>query len=72
MQQAREQARWGRLSVGEKVQDLAARYQYGLVIGGWAATLAGSFYFIHKNPYQTLPQKVGDRRLRVDACSRDI
>ncbi|GJE91692.1 hypothetical protein PsYK624_078420 [Phanerochaete sordida] len=59
----REEERWRALTVGQKAQDLAARYQYGLVIGGWAAALFGSFYFISKNPYQTLPQKVVQARL---------
>ncbi|EKM52074.1 uncharacterized protein PHACADRAFT_165407 [Phanerochaete carnosa HHB-10118-sp] len=62
-QEARAHKRWERLSVTQKAQDLAARYQYGLVIGGWAAALFGSFYFIKKNPYQTLPQKIVQARL---------
>lgn len=56
--QAREQARWESMTFKQKVSDFAARHEYGIIVSGWAASLAGSFGIIMRNKYQTMPQKV--------------
>jgi hypothetical protein len=55
---SREEQRWQSLSFTQKVTDFTARHQYGVILGGWAATMAISFGIIARNKYQTMPQKV--------------
>ncbi|GJE84520.1 respiratory supercomplex factor 2, mitochondrial [Phanerochaete sordida] len=60
---AREEQRWERLSVGDKVKDFASRHQYGIILGGWALSMGLSFGLIARNRYQSLPQKIVQARL---------
>lgn len=50
MDEAREEARWGSLNSKEKITDWASRHRYGIVGGSWAASMAGSFGIIMRNP----------------------
>ncbi|OCH90964.1 hypothetical protein OBBRIDRAFT_559092 [Obba rivulosa] len=59
----RERRRWERLSLGEKMRDLAARHEYGFIGGAWALSMVTAFSIIMRNPYQSLPQKVVQARL---------
>ncbi|KAI0682907.1 hypothetical protein BC835DRAFT_1397835 [Cytidiella melzeri] len=61
--EARQQANWESLTLRQKVGDFAARHEYGLIAGGWAASLAGSFSIIMRNKYQTMPQKIVQARM---------
>ncbi|KAH8105981.1 hypothetical protein BXZ70DRAFT_1004272 [Cristinia sonorae] len=36
---ARQQAKWESMAWGERIKDVAARHQYGLIGGGWAASM---------------------------------
>ena len=56
---ARQDERWNSLTLSQKISDVAQRHEYGLILSGWAASLAGSFGIIMRNKYQTMPQKVG-------------
>ncbi|KAI0092040.1 hypothetical protein BDY19DRAFT_928063 [Irpex rosettiformis] len=62
-EQARRQARWDSMTFRQKVGDFASRHEYGLIVGGWAACLAGSFGIIMRNKYQTMPQKIVQARM---------
>lgn len=55
---ARQNERWSSMSWSQKIADVAHRHEYGLILSGWAASLAGSFGIIMRNKYQTMPQKV--------------
>lgn len=56
--QARQDARWDSMTTSQKIGDVAQRHEYGIILSGWAASLAGSFGIIMRNKYQTMPQKV--------------
>ncbi|KAI6038525.1 hypothetical protein EDC04DRAFT_3141444 [Pisolithus marmoratus] len=60
---AEEQARWGALSVKEKVTDWAARNKYGIIFGSWALSLAVAGAIISRDKYQSVPQKVVQARV---------
>ncbi|PCH41528.1 hypothetical protein WOLCODRAFT_137446 [Wolfiporia cocos MD-104 SS10] len=62
-QQARAQARWEAMSLGQKARDVAARHEYGIIGGAWAASMLGAFGWIMRDPYQTLPQKIVQARM---------
>ncbi|TCD70801.1 hypothetical protein EIP91_001491 [Steccherinum ochraceum] len=47
---ARQQSRWEAMSFTEKARDVAARHEYGLIVGGWAASMVGAFSLIMRNP----------------------
>ncbi|RPD67327.1 hypothetical protein L226DRAFT_529676 [Lentinus tigrinus ALCF2SS1-7] len=61
--EAREQRRWQNLSVGQKVSDFVSRHQYGVIVGSWATAMAGTFGYIMRDPYQTVPQKIVQARV---------
>ncbi|CAL1701005.1 unnamed protein product [Somion occarium] len=61
--QAREQARWDRMTLGQKVRDVAIRHQYGMIGGAWAISMLAAWGIIMRNPYQTIPQKVVQARM---------
>ncbi|RDX55454.1 hypothetical protein K466DRAFT_91514 [Polyporus arcularius HHB13444] len=61
--EAREEARWQSLSTGEKVSDFVNRHQYGLIVGSWATAMVGTFGYIMRNPYQSMPQKIVQARV---------
>lgn len=48
--EAREQARWESMSLGQKARDVAARHEYGLIGGAWAASMLGAFGYIMRDP----------------------
>jgi hypothetical protein len=64
---ARQQARWESMTLRQKIGDFASRHEYGIIAGGWAASLAGSFGIIMRNKYQTMPQKVCTGHVRGHA-----
>ncbi|KAI0723147.1 hypothetical protein C8Q76DRAFT_721782 [Earliella scabrosa] len=61
--QARKDAEWERLSLGEKASDFVRRHQYGVIVGSWAAAMTGAFGYIMRDPYQSMPQKVVQARV---------
>lgn len=61
--QRRELERWNSLSTGEKARDFAERHQYGIIGGAWAASLAGSFGYIMREPTQSFSQKIVQARM---------
>lgn len=58
LEERRIQDRWNSLSTSDKVRDVAARHEYGIIGGAWAVSLAGSFAYIMRDPHQTFAQKV--------------
>lgn len=62
-EEARRQARWESLTFRQKVGDFASRNEYKLIVGGWAASMAGAFGIIMRNKYQTMPQKIVQARM---------
>ncbi|KAI0939297.1 hypothetical protein AcV5_000757 [Taiwanofungus camphoratus] len=62
-QEARERARWEALTPMQKLKDTAARHEYGLIGGAWAASMVGAFGWIMRDPYQTFPQKIVQARM---------
>ncbi|KZT29418.1 hypothetical protein NEOLEDRAFT_1175112 [Neolentinus lepideus HHB14362 ss-1] len=60
---AREQAHWESLSPTQKMQDWAARHQYGVIGGSWALSMIGSFGWIMRDPYQSFAQKIVQARM---------
>ena len=53
-----EAKRWDNMSTTQKIGHFAARRQYSLILGGWAASLGVAAAIISRNKYQTFPQKV--------------
>jgi hypothetical protein len=49
------------LTTGEKIRDIAAKHEYGIIGGAWATSLLGSFGYIMRDPHQSFAQKVRDR-----------
>ncbi|TFK55369.1 hypothetical protein OE88DRAFT_1651639 [Heliocybe sulcata] len=60
---ARERARWEKLTPTQKAGEWAAKHQYGVIGGAWAACMVGSFGYIMRDPYQTMPQKIVQARM---------
>lgn len=58
IERRKEEERWQSMGLAQKASDIAKRHEYGLILGGWAASLAISFGVVARDPYQTLPQKV--------------
>lgn len=72
--QLRDEKRWQSLTFKDKVGDWAARHEYSIILGGWAASLGLAGAIISRNKcvlfssillsflillrYQTYPQKV--------------
>ena len=56
--EARAEAQWQGMTIREKVVDTARRHQYGVILGGWSASMLLAFGLIARNRYQSLPQKV--------------
>ncbi|KAI0774130.1 hypothetical protein C8Q74DRAFT_811096 [Fomes fomentarius] len=61
--QARQEAEWEGLSLGDKASDFVRRHQYGVIVGSWAAAITGAFGYIMRDPYQSMPQKVVQARV---------
>ncbi|KAK7696007.1 hypothetical protein QCA50_000647 [Cerrena zonata] len=61
--QSREQARWDSMTLGQKVRDVAVRHEYGMIGGGWAASMLVAWGMIMRNPYQSIPQKIVQARM---------
>ncbi|KZT12594.1 uncharacterized protein LAESUDRAFT_718871 [Laetiporus sulphureus 93-53] len=61
--EAVRQAKWDRMTVTQKFQDVAARHEYGFIGGAWATSMIGAFGYIMRNPYETLPQKLVQARM---------
>lgn len=45
----RAQEHWDSLSTKEKIRDVAARHEYGIIGGAWATTMVGSFGWIMRD-----------------------
>jgi len=65
-----EQKRWDKLPLKEKIGEFALKYQYTLIMGGWAGSLGLAAAIISRNKYQTYPQKV--RRCRSDVTYAEL
>ncbi|KAH9853643.1 hypothetical protein C2E23DRAFT_113246 [Lenzites betulinus] len=61
--QARQKARWERMTATQKFSDFARRHEYGIILTSWAAALTGSFTYIMRDPYQSVPQKIVQARM---------
>ncbi|KAI0353501.1 hypothetical protein OH77DRAFT_1427193 [Trametes cingulata] len=61
--QARQKARWESMTTSQKVGDFARRHEYGIILGSWATALIGSFSYIMRDPYQSVPQKLVQARM---------
>lgn len=48
--QAREEARWNQMTLGQKVRDVAVRHEYGMIGGAWAASMLIAWGAIMRNP----------------------
>ena len=48
--QAREQARWDKMTVGQKFRDVAVRHEYGMIGGAWAMSMVVAWGVIMRNP----------------------
>ena len=48
--QAREQARWDKMTVGQKIRDVAVRHEYGMIGGAWAMSMVVAWGVIMRNP----------------------
>ncbi|KAL0253904.1 hypothetical protein I308_101282 [Cryptococcus tetragattii IND107] len=55
--------KWEKMSKLEKIGDWAARHKYGIIGGGWAASMALAFGIVARNPYQSTSQKVVQARM---------
>ncbi|KAH9918178.1 uncharacterized protein BXZ73DRAFT_80645 [Epithele typhae] len=60
---AREAARWGNMSAAQKAGDFVKRHEYGVIVGSWAAAMAGTLTYIMRDKIQTVPQKVVQARM---------
>ncbi|KAI0772091.1 hypothetical protein BD413DRAFT_52913 [Trametes elegans] len=60
---ARQKARWETMTTGQKIRDFAKRHEYGIILTSWAAALTGSFTYIMRDPYQSVPQKLVQARM---------
>jgi hypothetical protein len=72
LEERRALDRWNSLSTGDKIRDVAARHEYGIIGGAWALSLAGSFGYIMRDPHQSFAQKVRSVRLSVMFLSNSI
>ncbi|KAI9001417.1 hypothetical protein BD414DRAFT_474561 [Trametes punicea] len=61
--QARQKARWENMTTSQKITDFAKRHEYGIILGSWATALIGSFTYIMRDPYQSVPQKLVQARM---------
>ncbi|EDR12278.1 uncharacterized protein LACBIDRAFT_311516 [Laccaria bicolor S238N-H82] len=61
--QLRDEKRWQSLTLTDKVGDWAARHEYSIILGGWAASLGLAGAIISRNKYQTYPQKIVQARM---------
>ncbi|KAI0638033.1 hypothetical protein C8Q77DRAFT_1088979 [Trametes polyzona] len=61
--QARQKARWENMTTTQKLSDFARRNEYGIILTSWAAALTGSFTYIMRDPYQSMPQKIVQARM---------
>ncbi|CDO71354.1 hypothetical protein BN946_scf184908.g112 [Trametes cinnabarina] len=61
--QARQRARWETMTTSQKVADFAKRHEYGIILTSWATALVGSFTYIMRDPYQSVPQKLVQARM---------
>ncbi|EKM79948.1 hypothetical protein AGABI1DRAFT_113193 [Agaricus bisporus var. burnettii JB137-S8] len=59
----KERIRWDALPLKEKVNEWAARYQYSIILGSWAAGLGLATLIISRNKYQTNSQKIVQARM---------
>ncbi|KAF8345566.1 hypothetical protein F5887DRAFT_965678 [Amanita rubescens] len=60
---AKEEMHWQQLSGTEKLKEWALRHQYGLIFGGWAASICVAGAVIWRNKYQTPAQKIVQARM---------
>ncbi|KIJ37397.1 hypothetical protein M422DRAFT_260060 [Sphaerobolus stellatus SS14] len=58
-----EELHWDSLSTKDKVNEWAAKNKWGIILGSWAATMAGSFGMIMRDKHQTFPQKLVQARM---------
>ncbi|KAH9951711.1 hypothetical protein B0H21DRAFT_717174 [Amylocystis lapponica] len=58
-----ELSRWNSLDSREKLKDWAARNQYKLILGSWAASVAVAGTIVMRNRHQTVAQKVVQARM---------
>jgi len=60
---ATEHALWQELTTKERIGEWANRHQYGLILGGWASSLAVAGAIISRDKLQTTAQKVVQARM---------
>ncbi|EIW73244.1 hypothetical protein M231_07877 [Tremella mesenterica] len=58
----REEERWERMSIQEKVKDWTGRHKYGVIAGGWAASMGLAFGIVARSP-MTFSQKLVQARM---------
>lgn len=58
LQQQRALERWQSMTTGEKAKDWVGRHQYSFIGGAWAASMAGAFGYIMRDPHQSFSMKV--------------
>ena len=47
----------------DRIVNFFGEHKYKFVVGGWAASMAGSFYLVNRNKYMTKAQKVVQARV---------
>ena len=47
---AREEAKWESMSPAQRASDYVRRHQYGVIVGSWAAAMAGACAYVMRDP----------------------
>ncbi|GJJ07221.1 hypothetical protein Clacol_001421 [Clathrus columnatus] len=58
-----EELRWESLTTTDKIKDWSGRHKWGIILGSWATSMAGSFGIIMRDPHQTFSQKIVQARM---------
>ncbi|CAL1700997.1 unnamed protein product [Somion occarium] len=61
--EAKEEARWERLTTKDKLKTWALENQYKVILGSWALSMATAGVIVWRNKYQTGPQKIVQARM---------
>ncbi|KAI0751612.1 hypothetical protein C8Q80DRAFT_1268823 [Daedaleopsis nitida] len=61
--QARQEERWKSLTTGQKISEYVRDHQYSVIVGSWATALVGTFGYIMRDRYQSMPQKLVQARM---------
>lgn len=64
-----EREKFEKLNTSDKLKIAYAENKYKIIVGAWAASLAGSFWWVNKDKYMTKSQKLVQARMYAQALT---